>query len=420
MRQVRLAFVLVCAATGCSSSPEPCEGPNGPCTVIEPGADEQTRAQQALIDAQPGDIILFESGTHELTSGLSLDVAGVTIRGRGMDSTVLSFAGQTDGAEGILVTADDFTIEQIGVEDTAGDAVKVEGTTGATFRKVRVEWTNGPAAQNGSYGLYPVQVTDVLIEDSVVRGASDAGIYVGQSENIIVRRNRAEQNVAGIEIENSTSADVHDNTATGNTGGVLVFNLPGLPVARGEKTRIYDNQIVANNEPNFAPAGNIVGKVPTGTGFAAIAAHQVEVFGNTIEDNQTANLAIISYLTTKLAYDDPLYDPYADTVYIHDNQFRGGGTMPVDELGFLVVQALATVLTAPIVVPDMVIDGYVNPELSNGGVLMPAYALCMQNNGDADFADIDVPDDYASVSFDLGPHDCSHPALPAVTIPGAP
>ncbi|HTM23092.1 MAG TPA: parallel beta-helix domain-containing protein, partial [Kofleriaceae bacterium] len=352
-------------------------------------------------------------------SGLSLDVAGVTVRGRGPDSTILSFAGQTDGAEGLLVTADDFVIEQIGVEDTAGDALKVEGTTNATFRHVRVEWTAGPRPENGSYGLYPVQVTNVLIEDSVVRGASDAGIYVGQSNHIIVRRNRAEDNVAGIEIENSSQADVYQNTSTGNTGGVLVFNLPGLQIGRGEGTRVYDNDIVDNNEPNFAPPGNIVGKVPRGTGFAGIAAHGVEIFDNRISGNLTGNLAIMSYLTAMLAYDDPAYDPYADTIWVHDNQFGDGGEMPTDELGFLVVEALATVLPAPIVVPDMIIDGYENPELSDtGGQLLPDYAICFQGNGDADFADLDVPNDYADVSFDLSAHDCAHDPLPPVEIPG--
>src|SRR6185369_12957100 len=84
-------------------------------------------------------------------------------------------------------------------------------------------------------------------------GASDAGIYVGQSTQIVLRDNRAEMNVAGIEIENSTYADVYNNTATNNTGGILVFNLPGLPVKDGRKTRVYSNHIHDNNTDNFAP-----------------------------------------------------------------------------------------------------------------------------------------------------------------------
>ena len=41
------------------------------------------------------------------------------------------------------------------------------------------------------------------IEHCIAIGASDAGIYVGQSNNIIVRNCEVFQNVAGIEIENS-------------------------------------------------------------------------------------------------------------------------------------------------------------------------------------------------------------------------
>ena len=44
-------------------------------------------------------------------------------------------------------------------------------------------------------GLYPVRTRNVLIEDSVAIGASDAGIYVGQSRDVVVRNNRAEYNV---------------------------------------------------------------------------------------------------------------------------------------------------------------------------------------------------------------------------------
>jgi parallel beta-helix repeat protein len=86
-----------------------------------------------------------------------------------------------------------------------------------------------------------------------VRGASDAGIYVGQSSNIIVRNSIVEYNVAGIEIENSSGADVYGNIARNNTGGVLVFDLPDLPVSGGNSTRIFANQILANNTRNFAP-----------------------------------------------------------------------------------------------------------------------------------------------------------------------
>ncbi len=214
--------------------------------------------QTALIEAEPGDVLLFHAGTYSFTNTLSLDVAGVTLRGEGEAETILSFAGQTDGAEGLLVTGDDFTCEDLAVEDTAGDAIKVEGADNVVFRGVRTEWTGEATDENGAYGIYPVQCSDVLIEDSIVRGASDAGIYVGQTMRAVVRGNTVEGNVAGIEIENTNGADVYENTATGNTGGILVFNLPGLQVANGVGTRVYDNQIIENNGDNFATPGTTV------------------------------------------------------------------------------------------------------------------------------------------------------------------
>src|SRR3546814_656043 len=168
-------------------------------------------------DAKPGDVIEIPAGRHALDRSLSLRVDGVTIRGAGRDKTVLSFKGQRSGAEGLIVNADDFTLESLAIEDSKGDGVKVNEGENITIRGVRVEWTNGPDTDNGAYGLYPVQTRNVLIEDSVVIGASDAGIYVGQSQDVVVRRNRAEKNVAGIEIENCIGADVYDNRSEEHT-----------------------------------------------------------------------------------------------------------------------------------------------------------------------------------------------------------
>ena len=107
--------------------------------------------------------------------------------------------------------------------------------------------------------MYPVESKNVLIDSCVAIGASDAGIYVGQSENIIVKNSVAEFNVAGIEIENSYYADVFNNYASNNTGGILVFDLPDIPQQGGHHIRVFNNKSVNNNTDNFAPEGNIVG-----------------------------------------------------------------------------------------------------------------------------------------------------------------
>jgi len=173
----------------------------------------QDQLIERLIDAQPGDVIEIPEGVFAFDRSLSLMVDGVTIRGAGMDRTILSFKNQIAGAEGLLVTASDFTIEDLAIEDTIGDALKVNEGENIIIRRVRTEWTNGPDTENGAYGIYPVQTVNTLIEDCVAIAAADAGIYVGQSRNVVIRRNRAEFNVAGIEVENTIGADVYENIA---------------------------------------------------------------------------------------------------------------------------------------------------------------------------------------------------------------
>jgi parallel beta-helix repeat protein len=220
--------------------------------IIVADADFQKKTMEALLKAKPDSTIELPEGKFQLDASLSLSVNNVKIKGQGMDKTILSFKGQSSGAEGLLVTADGFSIEDLSIEDTKGDALKIKGGNGITIRRVRTAWTGGPNEKNGAYGIYPVQCKNILIEDSVAIGASDSGIYVGQSSNIIVRRNKAEFNVAGIEIENSTFADVYENTATNNTGGILVFDLPDLPIQGGKNTRVFKNEIfkVDSDVPN--------------------------------------------------------------------------------------------------------------------------------------------------------------------------
>jgi parallel beta-helix repeat protein len=198
-----------------------------------------------------------------------------------------------------------------------------------SFKNLKVVWTGGPKTENGAYGVYPVESKNVLIDGVTVSGASDAGIYVGQSDNIIVRNSRAEYNVAGIEIENSTNADVHDNVATHNAGGILVFDLPDLPKICGHSTRIFNNQVVENDTPNFAPPGNIVANVPTGAGVMLMANQNVHVFNNTFDKNQTTHVLIYGY---SFEFKDARYNPLPRDFVIRDNTYGEGGNNPQGRL----------------------------------------------------------------------------------------
>jgi len=395
-----LPLILGCALAACSSG----QKTDADGFVVDP--EFEKKLQQQLLDAQPGTVIAIPAGKYALSRSLSLTGNGVTIKGAGMDSTILSFARQTAGAEGMLVTGDDFTLEDLAIEDSKGDALKINGTKNAVMRRVRAEWTGGAKTTNGAYGLYPVQVTNVLIEGSVVKGASDAGIYVGQSTNIVVRSNHAEDNVAGIEIENSSNADVYDNTTTGNTGGILVFNMPNLPVP-GSRTRVFKNIVKANNHANFGAAGSAVSSVPPGSGVIVNSNDDVEIFANDIADNKTANVIISSYYST--GFDtkkgvSAAYDPYPENIYIADNDFSGGGTDPGAK--YAPLKALAGGQ-----LPAILWDGFRNPKVADPGI-------CVQN-GDAQLLNADGPGKFANARIDQTVNCAPKARLQAVTLPAS-
>ena len=409
LKRARFQLLLLCAVallSACSRTEAPAQRSTG-------GFQEDLIRR--LVMAESGDVITIPAGTHRITRGLSLNVSGVTIRGEGMDASVLSFRNQVQGAEGLLVSASDFTIEDLAIEDTRGDALKINEGSNIVIRRVRTEWTNGPDEENGAYGIYPVQSENVLLEESVAIGASDAGIYVGQSRNVVVRNNRAEFNVAGIEIENTVGADVYGNTTVNNTGGILVFNMPDLPM-EGHSTRVFQNTVTGNNTENFGAEGTPVASVPAGSGIVINSNDRVEIFDNDIADNDTANVIISSYYATGYQgqYDlADVYDPYPETIFIYGNRFSGGGGSP-DGLDLQALRLAIFGIGGSF--PDVVWDGYVNSDkLDANGHLMPEYAICV-NNGDAEVLNADLGNDSENIVVGSEQHDCTLEKLSPVSL----
>jgi parallel beta-helix repeat protein len=386
---------------------------------IHAQSDVRKKIQTDLIMVEDGDTVNIPEGVFSIDATLSMEgKKRVVIRGAVMERTILNFASQSTGAEGLRVSAaEHIIIEDLTVRDAKGDAVKTMNVNGITFRRVRTDWSGKPKSSNGAYGLYPVRCSNVLIEDCVARGASDAGIYVGQSSHIIVRGCKAFENVAGIEIENSTNADVYNNEAYQNTGGILVFDLPDLPVKRGGYTRVFDNLVRENNLANFAPKGNIVGKVPQGTGIILLAANHVEIFRNRIHNNRTVGTSINSYYITENKIRDKSYDPYPTAISVHDNDFmrkRRTATMR-GRIGKLYRFKLKFGRNVPDIVFDGILDDKRKPV---GGNYTGEDRICINANKRAGFANIDAANDFKNISRDLTSYQCVQPSLPPVTFPG--
>lgn len=456
MRTLPTLFVLsatiLLAACGSSG---PCDGVAGTCTEIAATATE-SQISAAFVQAAPNSTIAFPAGTFKFTNSLNLaNVAGVTIKGAGIGKTVLDFSTITGSGEGIVATnTNQVLFVDFTARDTRGNGIKVVGADGITWRRVQTIWSNPDSHTHGAYGLYPVQSSNILIEDCEVAGAADAGIYVGQSHHIVVRNNDVHHNVAGIEIENSSYSNVHDNKAHDNVGGILIFNMPDLQVNEGGFHRVYNNKISNNNMVNFALRGSSVARVPGGTGAFILAGHDIEFDHNTFEDNNGAALSVISYPLTgdpraMDCFGTPSWSPadyctkmWPSRIYVHDNTFTGNGHSPAvfppndcpdptnpgsatdcpDPVAYLLGQMLlgttvyVTSSTGSAVVP-LVYDGMIDPTAGTstwGGTAENIHNVCFgpaNSNGSAAFVDLQYAasngSDFSKMTTDMTAFRCT-------------
>jgi parallel beta-helix repeat protein len=383
-------------------------------------------------------------------------VKGVTIKGAGIGKTIFDFSTVVGSGEGIVATStDSLLFVDFTARDTKGNGIKVIGSNGVTWRRVQTIWTNPDGHTHGAYGLYPVQSSNILIENCEVAGAADAGVYVGQSDHIVVRSNDVHGNVAGIEIENSSYANVHDNNAHDNVGGILVFNMPDLQVNEGGFHHVYKNTVKNNNAVNFARRGSSVARVPGGTGAFVLAGHDIEFDHNTFDGNGGAALSVISYPLTG----DPRVNGcdgsalldygycskmWPARVSVHDNVFTGNGLAPIDAPPFDCPDPLnpgvatdcpdpvawqlsnmlggttlyVTAASGPAVAP-LVYDGMIDPTASTttwGGTAGNVQNLCYGSagsNGSAYFVDLQFGtsggSNFAAMTTDMTPFTCTLP-----------
>jgi parallel beta-helix repeat protein len=389
-----------------------CENKESTEIAINPENFEKD-LQTKLIEADSNSVFTLPEGKFDLKRSISLhNTNGITIRGAGKGKTILSFKDQVDGAEGLLIKGSrDLTLEGFSVYDSKGDAIKVQECQNVIMRDLETTWTNGKLATNGAYGLYPVSCTGVLMEKCEASYAMDAGIYVGQSTNVIVRDNYAHHNVAGLEIENTICAEVYNNKATENAGGMLIFDMPDLPQVNGDKIKFYSNIIENNNGENFAPKGMVVSTIPPGSGMIIMAHTNIEFYNNTITNHKTLGIAINSWLLTGVPYKSEEYNPFCNNIFIHDNKISGtqGEIDVTTDFGML----LSGILGGKPV--DIVMDGIFSPQnFSEDGSIK---GFCFRNNGDVKFVSFNMykgqkPEEImANKSSDISMFDCKLPVF---------
>lgn len=306
----------------------------------------QKDALIAFFDVHEGDTIQFCEGEFDFTTGLTLTgKRGITIKGAGIDKTVLSFKN-SDAQDGININrVTGIVVQDLTLYDAPGNGLRIFRSDYVTVRGTKVGWSvtddkcptrpvcpNYDASMaswvnNGSYAFYPVLSHHIFIENSISVGSSDAGVYVGQSNDILVQYTEAYHNVAGFEFENTYRAEFIHNIAHDNVAGFLIFDLPGR-AQFGEKNVVHYNDSFNNNVPSFAPRGAIVGDVPSGTGMLVLASDQLEVHDNNIYNNNTSGLIIVNYGLVDANEPSTNYDFFPEGIHVYKNNFTDNGGSP--------------------------------------------------------------------------------------------
>jgi parallel beta-helix repeat protein len=392
---------------------------------IADGENFAQRLQDALIAAPPGSVVEMPAGRFNLKNEISISKPFITLRGKGKGKTILDFQGQSAGKQGIFATNDGVTMEDFTVLNTDGNGVKVTGSNGVVIRRIEMKWERGPNSDNGGYSIYPVNTQNLLIEECEVMGASDSGIYVGQSKNVIVRNNLAYGNVAGIEIENTQNADVYDNVSTENTAGILIFDLPNLNLRQGGEIRIYRNRVFNNNLRNYAPAGNIVASVAKGIGLLIVATKKIEIFNNKFSNHVFSDMVIVNYLITGIKIEnEEAFDPTPHTIYIHDNQTNGPKKSHINLKNEI---NLVANWLFKMKIPDIMYDG-IRDGTYNKTKFENDQKICIQRNQSADavaatFGNLHLDSGNKQlifpggpVTYDLENHDCELAAIKPVVL----
>ena len=300
-------------------------------TVIEVRDGELIQA--AVAQARSGDLIRVYPGTYKET--VYIDKENISLQGMIQDGKWPTLDGEKELNDALLYSGNGILIENFKIVNYKGNGVM--GQAGNNF-VIRNNWV----LDAGVYGIFPEFGKNGLIEHNILTGIEDAAIYVGMCDNVDVRHNEVYGNVAGIEIENSRHVLVENNHSYNNTGGILVFITPGLPIKTCYDVIVRNNFVNDNNHVNFGAPGSLVAGIPSGTGILVMAADQVTIENNIITGNNNAGITV-----TDLAYgantaNDPEVEPNPDRLVILDNIMIDNGNSPVGELKALMMTKLST------------------------------------------------------------------------------
>jgi len=289
--------------------------------------------QKAVEAANPGDLIRVFPGTY--SENVYIDKDDISMQGVVINGEWPTLDGKKEINDAFLYSGNGILIENFKIINYKGNGVM--GQAGNNF-VIRNNWI----IDTGVYGIFPQYGKNGLIEHNVLSLIADAAIYVGMCDNVDVLHNEVFDNVAGIEIENSRHCLVENNYAHNNTGGLLTFVTPGLPIKTTFDVILRNNFVVNNNHENFGAPGSTVAGIPAGTGILIMAADDVIVENNIITGNNNTGITIVDLATGDPKANDPNSEGNPDRVVILDNIMYDNGNDTTGEIKAIMLTQMDT------------------------------------------------------------------------------
>jgi parallel beta-helix repeat protein len=276
------------------------------------------RIQDAVNKAVSGDTVRVMPGLYEET--VYIDKDDVNLIGIIVDGARPILDGSKKGLhDGIIASGHGVIIEGFHVRNYRSNGITTQGANNYRIHNNIVENIH-------LYGIFPQFGKNGLVSQNIISRTSDAGIYVGMSENIDIIANEVFDNALGIEAENSHYILIEANYVHDNSVGIPVVIIPGLQTKTSADVIVRNNTVVNNNSKLYNRDGAVMALMRTGRGITVTAVDRVTIEGNIIRDHQSCGICVMSMSRMGNAFPvDAAIEPEPDETRIIGNIFVNNG-----------------------------------------------------------------------------------------------
>lgn len=382
-----------------------CQGDDG---AVE-GESATSRVMRQLAQAESGERVEIPAGHYEFDQPLRLNQPGVMLVGAGPSQTVLSFAAQLDAEPSVQLSADQVRLENLSIKDAPSIGLLIDGAQQVRVQSVALAWSDSDKA--AATGIQVSESRRLLLDQISLAGATETGIAVQRSRDVIVRASQIEQSLIGIDLRNVQRGDLYDNQILLNGLGVRVINALDSTVS-GYSVRIFDNDVQRNNRSNPASEDPQWASLWHGVGIQIDGGDAVELFGNRLAGHDTADILVQAVSADAQTEAAAVLDRYPESIYVHDNLYGDGGTQPE---GFKLKWIRWTQFGLGGRLPPILWDGRLDPAKQMNDQTPTHLRLCVPE-GEASVLNLDLQNDYANPAVDAQWHHCRLPSLPEVQL----